>query len=224
MGMPQPLPHDWLAASSKRGLAMIRTAAVVTSLLLAASAVPAEAATIFTGTRTNVDAPGPAAARCSGRTTSNIRHEPPTATSVGTSNLGSFTPTLSHCFSLPLSSSAPNIFDLGQFTFTFANGDTLLGTYSGELNFISAGLYSVFQTHVVTGGTGAFLNATGTFDSAGTLSFPGGRPTVQQSFLGTLNLPAVPEPATWVMMLTGFMVIGHSLRSRRRVKPIPALA
>lgn len=30
--------------------------------------------------------------------------------------------------------------------------------------------------------------------------------------------PAVPEPATWAMMLIGFGAIGHAMRSRRRTK------
>lgn len=41
------------------------------------------------------------------------------------------------------------------------------------------------------------------------------------SYAGTLNVQAVPEPATWAMMLLGFGAIGLSLRSRRRQ---PALA
>ncbi len=150
--------------------------------------------------------------------------EPPTATSSGTSNFGSFTPTLSHCITLPLSTSSPNIFDLGEFIFTFEDGDTLFGTYSGELTFLSAGVFSVFQTHIVTGGTGTFLDASGTFTSSGTLTFPGGRPTVQQSFSGLLNVPAVPEPSTWLMMLTGFMAIGARVRAKRRASVRPATA
>jgi len=36
------------------------------------------------------------------------------------------------------------------------------------------------------------------------------------SYSGTLNVQAVPEPATWAMMLLGFGAIGLSFRSRRR--------
>nr|WP_314446165.1 PEPxxWA-CTERM sorting domain-containing protein [uncultured Sphingomonas sp.] len=189
---------------------------LVAAVSLAGLAVPSEAATVvFSGRRTNVDAPGPAAERCGSRATSNIRNEPPLATASGTSNLGDFTPTLSHCLTLPLSNVAPNLFDLGEFLFAFENGDTLFGTYSGELNFVSAGVYSVFQTHLVTGGTGTFLDASGSFTSGGQLTFPLGRPTVTQQFSGLLNLPAVPEPGTWATMLLGFGVIGSALRSRR---------
>lgn len=181
------------------------------------AATPVHAVTIsFTGTRSNVDAAGPQSPRCGTRTTANIRHDPPTATSVGVSNLGAFTPTLSHCIQLPLSNLAANTFDLGEFSFDFGMGNVLLGTYSGVVNFVSPGRYSIEQTHLVTGGTGDFFQASGSFDSSGFLTFPGGRPNVTQTFSGTLSLPAVPEPATWLMLILGFGAVGAGLRSRER--------
>jgi hypothetical protein len=33
---------------------------------------------------------------------------------------------------------------------------------------------------------------------------------------GQIELAAVPEPATWAMMIIGFAMIGHALRGRRR--------
>nr|WP_277754200.1 PEPxxWA-CTERM sorting domain-containing protein [Porphyrobacter sp. GA68] len=189
-------------------------------MLLTASAAQA-ATVVFQGSRQNVDAPGPAAARCGSRATTNVVNNPPSATSSGISNLGSFTPTLSHCIQLPLSVTGPSLFDLGEFTFDFGGGDTLIGTYSGELNLLSQGLFSVSQSHLVTGGTGFFAGATGSFASSGTLSFLGGRPTVSQAFQGTLNIPAVPEPSTWAMLVAGFGAIGAAMRGRRR---LPATA
>lgn len=194
----------------------MRKSALATAALLAAGApITAEAATIaFSGSRQNVDVPGPAAARCGARATTNVVHNPSIgATSAGTSNFGSFTPTLSHCIQLPLSTSEPSPFDLGEFTFDFGGGDTLFGNYSGFLTFVSPGLFAVTQTHVVTGGTGLFLNSSGGFDSSGTLSFAG-RPAVSQTFSGFLNVPAVPEPATWMMLILGFGLVGAGLRRR----------
>ena len=40
---------------------------------------------------------------------------------------------------------------------------------------------------------------------------------------GTFNIAAVPEPATWAMMIAGFGLVGGSLRSRRNL-PVRALA
>ena len=89
----------------------------------ASFAATAQGATVsFTGTRTNVDAPGPAAARCGSRNTANIRPSA-NSTSVGLSNLGAFTPILSHCIQLPLVAVTP--FDLGEFSFDFGGGDVL---------------------------------------------------------------------------------------------------
>lgn len=206
---------------------MRRSALATAAFLAAATPMTARAATIeFTGSRTNVDAPGPAAARCGTRATTNVVHNPAIgATSAGASNLGAFIPTLQHCIQLPLSAAAANPFDLGEFTFDFGAGDTLFGTYSGFLTFASPGLFNVFQTHVVTGGTGFFDGASGGFESSGVLSFPGGRPTVTQTFAGRLVAPAaVPEPGTWAMLIAGFGVLGAAMRRRRMTLPADLLA
>ena len=187
------------------------------ALGLLAMVVPAGAATVvFSGSRSNVDAPGPAASRCGSRTTTNVRHDPPSTTSIGLSNFGSFTPTLSHCIQLPLAMSGSSPFDLGEFVFDFASGDSLFGTYSGSVAPMAPGLFSVSQTHLVTGGTGFFGGATGSFASEGTLSFLTGRPTVTQTFSGSLNLAPVPEPASWALMIVGFGLIGSALRLSSR--------
>lgn len=191
------------------------TTAVAAVAIAGPTASAASAATVaFTGSRENIDAPGPAAARCGLRATTNVYHDPPTRTSVGLSNLGSFTPTLSHCIQLPLSAVATNTFDLGEFSFDFGGGHVLLGTYSGVLNFLAPGQYSVSQTHLVSGGLGDFLGASGSFESNGVLSFLSGRPTVTQTFSGALNLPAVPEPEVWLMLVLGFGATGAALRRR----------
>lgn len=196
----------------------MRSLSVASALLALSTAAGPAAAVVtipFDGARSNVDAPGPASPRCGSRTTANVVHNPPAATSVGVSNLGAFTPTLSHCIQLPLSNSAPNTFDLGQFTFDFGMGDTLFGTYSGVLNFLAPRVYEVSQTHVFTGGTGYYFGATGGIESSGTLSFLTGRPTVEQTFAGEIVLGGVPEPSVWLTLILGFGVIGAAMRRRR---------
>ena len=183
--------------------------------LVTAAAPSYATVVVFNGTRGNVDSPGAASARCGSMTTTSVRHDPPTATSFGSSNYGNFTPTLSHCIQLPLSMSLPTNFSLGEFLFAFESGDTLFGTYSGSLTPAGVAIFSVFQTHLITGGTGFFEGATGSFDSTGQLSFLTGRPVVQQSFAGLINVAAVPDPTTWMTMLLGFTMLGGTLRSRR---------
>jgi hypothetical protein len=190
-----------------------KLAAACIAAALAGSA--AEAGTVtLTGSRTNVDAPGPQAARCGSRTTANIRPGP-NSTSAGVSNLGKFVPILSHCIQLPLGASTP--FDLGEFSFDFGAGNVLLGTYSGLVSFAAPGVFNINQTHIVTGGLGKFLNATGSFDSAGQLTFPGGRPTVTQIFSGSITAPGIPEPSTWALMIGGFGLAGAAARRRNRM-------
>lgn len=189
--------------------------AIVAIGILAASTPSFAAEVLFFGTRGNIDAPGVASARCGGQTTTSVRNDPPTATSFGSSNFGAFTPTLSHCIQLPLSAVAPTPITLGEFLFAFDTGDTLFGTYSGSVTFAEPGLFSVMQTHLVTGGTGLFAAVSGSFDSQGTLSFRTGRPVVEQGFGGLLQIPGVPEPSTWMTMLLGFALIGVTIRRRR---------
>lgn len=180
---------------------------------LASFAMPASAATMaFTGTRTNADTPGAPSARCGTRLTISIRNST-ASTSTGTSNFGAFDPTLSHCIQLPL----PAPYDLGEFLFDFASGNTLFGTYTGLLTFNAPGIFDNVQNYVITGGTGLFTGATGTFVGTGTLGFTTGVPRGEQSFRGTINVSPVPEAATWTMMIVGFGAVGTACRRRRRM-------
>lgn len=173
----------------------------------------ASAGTIaFVGTRVNVDAPGPQSPRCGSRTTFHIRPGP-NSTSVGASNLGSFVPVLSHCLQLP----PPGPFDLGEFNFDFGSGNSIFGSYDGMLTATGAGKFNVSQTHLIAGGTGLFLNASGQFSSAGTLTLGNGPPSVQQRFHGFITAAGVvPEPASWALMIMGFGAVGAGLRRERR--------
>jgi hypothetical protein len=67
------------------------------------------------------------------------------------------------------------------------------------------------------------------------LQHPGGKPQVSSfvysagagalyhaSRINVVNLDAVPEPATWAMMLAGFGVVGGLARRRRTLNPVLA--
>lgn len=190
----------------------VLTRFAVVAMLGMVSAAADAAIMAFSGTRLNIDTPGPAAARCGARMTVNIRNSA-SSVSTGTSNFGNFDASLTHCIQLPL----PAAYDLGEFLFEFASGDTLFGTQSGTLSFGSPGIFNNLQNYVVTGGTGLFAGATGTFTGTGTLDFTRGPPRGEQSFSGLLDIAAVPEPASWVMLITGFGLVGGVLRRRRTV-------
>ena len=102
-------------------------------LALAFTALPAMADTmIFTGTRSQRTPSASPVGRCAPRPTANLIPRPGTDDfNGGTSNFGAFTSVQSHCVNLPFPNT--NAFDSGLFTWTFANGDTLTGTYSGAL-------------------------------------------------------------------------------------------
>src|SRR5205823_7288263 len=82
-------------------------------------------------------------------------------TIVGSGNateLGRFTDAQHHCIY-----ANSLIFDKGQFVFTAADGDLLVGSYYGDLvPADNTGVLFEVQGHwVISGGTGRFANATG---------------------------------------------------------------
>jgi hypothetical protein len=88
--------------------------------------------------------------------------DPPIASVVieGTGNatqLGRFTVEIPH-----LVNQATRI-AVGTYVFTAANGDTLTADFSGQATLVSPGVLSVAETGVITGGTGRFEGATGSF-------------------------------------------------------------
>ena len=84
----------------------------------------------------------------------------------------------------------------------------VLGTTSGNgfgfltfdtVNDVNDGIYSVVNLNSGTA-------ATGTLSTAGAITL----------FSGTAIAGAVPEPASWAMMILGFSVMGFGLRGRRK--------
>ncbi len=77
------------------------------------------------------------------------------------------------------------------------------------------------QVSVVNNGGGsgfAFLGFTdaGEMISSITVSSPGDFDGLDDVRFGRIGIPAVPEPATWAMMLVGFGFIGGAMRARKR--------
>jgi len=192
-----------------------------TAALLAASGAPAVAGTVtFTGTRSNTNTLNPpGTGRCAPLNTVNIA--PGALLSSGSSNLGAFASTQSHCIAGPPGPMNPvrEVTD-GEFTYAFEQGDSFFGTYTGVVTFAS-GVVTGVENLIVTGGTGRFLNATGSIVSTGTLTFGMVNGATVGIFNGTVNgvldAPAIPEPATWGLMIAGFAGVGLASRRRARV-------
>lgn len=51
----------------------------------------------------------------------------------------------------------------GTYIFTAANGDTLTADFSGQATLVAPGVLTVAESAVITGGTGRFEGATGSF-------------------------------------------------------------
>lgn len=168
----------------------------------------AEAATrLFTGSSYNINPPAAPGAPCAAPLL-NLSFGP--ANTGGSSNFGSFTYTQAHC-----AVGGPGAYSGGVFEYFFGAGDTLSGTYSGALAPSgTARLLNNTINYVVTSGTGRFLNASGTIDGTGTLDLRNGPARADLVLNGTLALPAVPEPATWVLMISGFGLTGSIMRRR----------
>jgi hypothetical protein len=93
----------------------------------------------------------------------------------------------------------------GTFTMTFANGNMLLGNLFEDVSQVNptGGTGGAFtQRFTFTGGTSAFAGATGSLSGAGVAGIGG-----SASGSGTVNAPAVPEPASAALLLSGMAVI-----------------
>jgi hypothetical protein len=94
----------------------------------------------------------------------------------------------------------------GSFTFAFADGQTLSGNVFEDNTAILASPTQTgpfTQTLTLTGGTGEFGGATGSFSGQGFVGATGF--TVSGS--GTIRTSAVPEPSSILLLLGGFTLI-----------------
>jgi hypothetical protein len=139
---------------------------------------------------------------------------PGNSSQTTSSNLGSFGISISHCVVFP--PIPPFAYAGGVFDFSFAGG-SLTGTYSGNVTpTASPALVNNITDYLVTGGTGKFAGATGSFVAIGTLELASGLNINTQTLSGTIDAPAVPEPASWAMLIAGFGLTGAAMRQRRR--------
>lgn len=153
------------------------------SLALAAALVgsPASAQTIdFDGTNIVVDQLAPPGGRCVPPFANTISFGPGDIRSEGITTIGPITETSSHCVnSLP-----PTDLVDGRLTIGFRAGDTITATFSGRAAATATpGTFAVVENVIVTGGTGRFVGASGSFTQNGPLAVAGGMAT----FMGVID-------------------------------------
>ena len=190
-------------------------ASLSVALLCLGSATVARADVItFVGSRDysggQLGVPNPA--RCGPAPPNVLVTHPP---GVGTSNLGSFTSSESHCTNV----TTGNIFN-GLFTFDFGGGNTFFGTYVGTVVGLlpppPGTVLTASFSYSLTGGTGLFAGATGSLLGTGTA-------TVNPPPIGTSShidisgtITTVPEPATVLLLVSGLAGVGAAVRKRRK--------
>jgi hypothetical protein len=161
------------------------------------AALPAQADVLpFTGSVTGLSSFLGAEPPCGGSQPFHSAIDP--LSSVGTSALGKFTYSTDTCLSAGgVTSSGTFIIDFGTDLFNgiFDGGSTPTGT---------PGISDTAWLFTVLGGTGRFAGASGTFEGTGVSDSRTPPTHVSIDFTGSIDAPAVPEPASWALMILGF--------------------
>lgn len=188
----------------------------VIAIALAGAGTAAQADTLsFTGSMTGLGVTGPDA----GCAPYPFRGVISPSSTVGGSSLGDFKYSHSICLD-----GAPGT-SVGSFLIDFGV-DSFLGTMTGIATPSASipGTSDTLFSYIITGGTGRFLDASGAFTGTGTAD-PRVRPSlIAIKFDGLIAAPAVPEPATWIMLLLGFGCTGSAMRRGRRPGGLEQLA
>lgn len=138
---------------------------------------------------------------------------------VATGSIVSGNPALNAIWN-PVTDNVHSVVDLtkglanGTVSLKFADGNTLFGKEFADVSKVNAmGGGPSTETFTFIGGTGEFAGATGSLSGAGVGTANG----FTESGSGTINAPAVPEPASAALLLGGLALILGALR-RSKVK------
>lgn len=75
-----------------------------------------------------------------------------------------------------------------------------------------------YGTSTIVGGTGIFAGATGTTSYDGLFNVAtGAAQFVERIEISGPNVPEIPEPETWAMLIAGFGLVGSALRRKRAI-------
>jgi hypothetical protein len=206
-----------MANSTGKSMKQSTSGWMTAAIFLLAAAPAAAAPIVFSGERNNISPGGMLGGRC-GDTALTISFAPDAFAASGSSTLGDFGFTASHC----IAGFPPGPYTDGEFVWDFGDG-TLEGSYVGELAATGMpGQFSISETISFTGGTGRLAGATGSASFTGLLQFGmfEGAPASygSGSFVGTLDIAAVPEPGTWSLLLAGGAALAAMGRRRAAYK------
>jgi hypothetical protein len=180
------------------------TSLIVVAGLMVGSPTAASAALLSFGGSVNATAVVTPSAGCAPLPFQGV------ATGTGSSNLGGFAYSHTVCTqgaTGPVTGSFLANFGVDQFQGTLNGSSVATAT---------TGIFDQTFNFSITAGTGRFLGATGSFDSVGTVDARNRPSQINFNLQGLVNASAVPEPATWAMMLGGFGMVGWAMRSARR--------
>ena len=93
---------------------------------------------------------------------------------------------------IPHAVNTANRTSTGTYEFTAANGDTLTAGFTGQATLMAPGVLSVAETATITGGTGRFADANGSFTVGRVFNQLTGSTT--GSFEGTISSPGAGAP------------------------------
>lgn len=102
----------------------------------------------------------------------------------------------------------------------FFDNDQFEGTIIGQAMAAGDGTFNQVFNYTILGGTGRFAGGTGTFRGYGTVDPRMPPPRINFTF--TPTNAAVPETATWAMMLLGFTAVGAGMRRHRKPRAFRA--
>lgn len=161
---------------------------VPASLIALSLASPGLAQTIdFDGNNIIVDQLAPPGGRCVPQFASTISFGPGDISSTGSTTLGPISETATFCVnSLP----PTDILD-GRFSIQFRAGDTITGTFDGRAGATATpGTFAATRNFTITGGTGRFVGASGTFNQIGQLVVAMGVATTTGTIDGSITASA----------------------------------
>lgn len=168
---------------------------IASILLLSATSAFAQTVTI-SGTRQNTNALNPpGSGRCSPPYFNTVDISPSNGSSTGSiTAVGTFSSTQSHCIVTAPPTSIVN----GQVTYNFTAGDSITGTYTGNVATTSTpGTFAATENLVITGGTGRFAGASGTITETGPLQFVNGNGVFSGTVNGSLTATATTTTGTY---------------------------